>query len=70
MIGERISGLANSVVLHMKEYGYIIWGISDDDHSIVGTSFNPLSEKKGNEPLVNWLRHQITDNIDFEFEFK
>ena len=68
MIGERVSGLANSAVLHMKEYGYIIWGISDDDHSIVGTSFNPLSEKKGNEPLVNWLRHQITDNIDFEFE--
>lgn len=68
MIGERISGLANSAVLHHREHGYIIWGVDDENHSVVGTGFDPDSERKGNEPLIDWLRHQITDNTDFEFE--
>lgn len=68
MIGEKISGLANSAVLHMREHAYLIWGVSDEDHALVGTSFDPDIEKKGNEPLKNWLRHNITDNTDFEFE--
>lgn len=68
MIGEQISALANSAVLHMRDYAYLIWGVSDSDHQIVGTSFDPTSQKIGNEPLVNWIRHSVSDNIDFEFE--
>ncbi len=66
-IAERICGLANSAALHKRQYGYMVWGIKDDDHELVGTSFKPWAAKKGNEDLVNWLRRTLSDNADFEF---
>ena len=48
-IGEYISALANSAALEGKAHAYIAWGINDLSHEVVGTSFNPRKEKKGNE---------------------
>ncbi len=67
-IAERISGLANSAALHKHQYGYMVWGIRDTDHALVGTSFKPWQAKKGNEDLINWLRRTMSDNADFGFE--
>jgi predicted HTH transcriptional regulator len=50
-IGEYISALSNSACLHEKDPAYFIFGIDDADHSIRGTSFNPLIAKKGNQEL-------------------
>jgi len=66
-IAERISGLANSAALHKRQHGYMIWGVRDEDHALVGTSFKPWLAKKGNEDLVNWLRRTLSENADFEF---
>lgn len=66
-IAERICGLANSAALHGRQYGYMIWGVRDEDHELVGTSFKPWLAKKGNEDLLNWLRRTLSDNADFEF---
>lgn len=46
-IGEYLSALANSAVLSGKAFAYVLWGISDTDHSVVGTSFNPNSARIG-----------------------
>ncbi|WP_400237633.1 helix-turn-helix domain-containing protein [Methanomethylophilus alvi] len=67
-IAQRISGLANSAALHRHQYGYMIWGVRDSDHALVGTSFRPWLTKKGNEDLINWLRRTMSDNADFWFE--
>lgn len=40
-IGERISAIANSACLENKPCGYLIFGIDDETHQIVGTSFKP-----------------------------
>ena len=53
--GEYISALANSAALEGKAHAYIAWGIEDSSHKVVGTTFNPLSVKKGGEELENWL---------------
>jgi predicted HTH transcriptional regulator len=37
-IGEYISALANSAALHGKENGYLVWGIEDGTHRVLGTS--------------------------------
>jgi len=42
-----------------QPHGYLIWGVQDDTHAIVGTSFVPLATKKGNEPLENWLLARV-----------
>lgn len=66
-IARIVCGLANSAALNQKQYGYLVWGIRDSDLAIVGTSFDPQKEKKGNEYLHNWLRRVLSDNAEFTF---
>jgi ATP-dependent DNA helicase RecG len=66
-IGQYISALSNSAALEGKACGYVIWGIRDSDHQIVGTSFDPHSEKVGNEELENWLLRSLFPKIHFRF---
>ena len=63
-IGENISAIANSAALLRKHVGYIIWGIENENHAIVGTDFLPKKTKKGNEELENWLLRNLNPRID------
>ena len=66
-IGEYISAMANSAALEGKAHAYVVWGVRDADHEIVGTRFNPQKAKKGNEELENWLLRLLTPKIEFTF---
>lgn len=69
-IGQHISALSNAAALHYKEAGFIVWGIEDSTHDVVGTTFRPRQKKVGNEELENWLLRLLTPRIDFSiFEF-
>lgn len=37
MIGQDISALANSAALYDKQTAYMIWGVDDNSHEIIGT---------------------------------
>lgn len=67
MIGQDISALANGAALHEKSCAYMLWGIHDQTHEIVGTDYNLQTLKKGNQELENWLRSLLSKNADFEF---
>lgn len=67
MIGERLSALSNSAALEGKTSAYLVWGIEDGSHTAVGTTFEPESQKIGNEALENWLLRSLTPKIDFTF---
>ena len=67
MIGEYISALSNSAALNGKTNGYIIWGVDDNTHEILGTTFTPSSAKKGGEALENWILRLLEPKIDFKF---
>jgi ATP-dependent DNA helicase RecG len=64
-IGECLSALANSAALLGKECAYLVWGVEDRTHRIVGTTFRPRQTKKGNEELENWLSHSLAPRTDF-----
>ncbi|MBS3734767.1 MAG: putative DNA binding domain-containing protein [Phycisphaerae bacterium] len=66
-IGEYISALANSAALCGKANAYVVWGIRNADHAVVGTTFRPTQEKKGNEELENWLVRLLNPRIHFRF---
>ena len=66
-IGEYISALSNSAVLNDKPYGYLVWGVQDRPHKIVGTDFRPEIAKQNNEPLENWLLRLLEPKIQFAF---
>lgn len=70
-IGKRISALSNSANLHNKKNAYLVFGIQDITHDIVGTAFLPSNEKIGNDQLEFWLSQHINPRIDFRIhEFK
>ncbi len=64
-IGKRISALSNSANLHDKKCAYIVFGIEDFSHSIIGTNFFPNKEKVGNDHLEFWLSKHLNPRIDF-----
>ena len=66
-IGEYLSALANSAALCGKANAYLVWGIDDDTHAIVGTSFSPANAKVGGEELENWLLRLLAPKIHFRF---
>ena len=67
-IGEYLSALSNSAALHGKIHAYVLWGVANQTHEIVGTTFRPSTEKKGNEDLESWLLHLLNPRIDFRFQ--
>ena len=66
-IGESVSALANGAALNDKASAYMVWGIEDQTHDVVGTTFSPHTEKRGNEPLENWLSKLLNPRIDLRF---
>ena len=70
-IGKRISALSNSSSLHEKKCAYMIFGVEDAGHRIVGTNFFPSREKIGNDQLEFWLSQHLNPRIDFTvYEFR
>lgn len=69
-IGETLSALSNGACLHNQSYGYLIFGIDDKTHKIIGTNFKAKTYKKGNEELELWLTNRLNPRIDFtSYEF-
>ena len=66
-IGEYLSALANAAALNGKANAYMVWGIEDQTHNLVGTDFLPSAAKKGNEPLESWLLRLLKPKIHFTF---
>lgn len=67
MIGEYISALSNSAALCERPKAYLVWGVQDDTHQIIGTEFQYRKMKKGNEELEAWLSHMLAPRINFRF---
>lgn len=69
-IGERISAIANSACLQGQSFGYLVFGVEDITHSILGTKFKAKGHKKGSEDLEHWLATRLNPRIDFStYEF-
>ena len=66
-LGEYLSALANSACLVGRSAGYLVFGIDDETHEVVGTLFDPYSAKaKGNQDLLPWLGAGLHPNTGFE----
>ncbi len=67
MIGELISAIANSARLEDRDFGYVLWGVRDGDHAVIGTNFEPATAKRQNQPLDMWLAQMLAPNVAFSF---
>jgi len=69
LLGEYLSALSNGACLAAKPRGYLVFGIRDKTHEVVGTSFDPHKTKaKGNQDLLLWLASGLQPNVGFEVD--
>ena len=66
-LGEYISALSNAAAFHHKQYAYFVWGVNDETHDIVGTTFNQYCDFN-KEPYQNYLARNLYPSINFSFE--
>jgi predicted HTH transcriptional regulator len=66
-LGQYISALANAAALTKKSASYLVWGVDDATHAIVGTTVSPRSTKIGNQELESWLLQLLTPKLEFWF---
>lgn len=68
MIGKRCSALANAARVDGRDMAYMLWGIADQTHAVIGTTFHPDTHKVGdNELLPLWLANSLAPSIAFSF---
>lgn len=66
-IGRIISGLANSAMLEKERKAYLVWGVEDKTHEVVGTTVRLADHKKGNENFIHWLSTHLDPKIHLEY---
>lgn len=66
-IGEYISALSNSAALLGKICAWLVWGVDNDSHEVIGTTFKPASTKMGGTELESWLLQMLSPKINFRF---
>lgn len=66
-IGEYLSALANSAALLGKANAYLVWGVDNKTHDVIGTTFHPGEAKVGAEGLENWLLRLLSPKISIHF---
>ena len=66
-IGEYISALSNSAAVLGKKQGYLVWGIDNDNHEVLGTNID-YNKDINNEPYQRYLARNLSPSIVFSFE--
>lgn len=67
MIGKDISALANSAAYRGKDRAYVVWGVNNETHEILGTNYDRFSKIINNQEIESWLRTMLSQNADFDF---
>ena len=65
-LGQYISAISNVACINHQLFGYLIFGIDDPTHKVVGTSFRFKNKKEGNEELELWIRRLLNPSIKFQ----
>lgn len=68
LIGKLCSALSNGARIEGRDFGYLLWGINDKTHQIIGTNFDPNTKKIGNQELQIWLAQYLKPSVAFNFK--
>ena len=67
MIGTLISALSNVACIWGEPHGYMLWGIENGTHNVVGTSFEPKTATVNAQLLELWLAKALSPSPAFKF---
>lgn len=66
-IARYVSALSNSAALCGKPTAYLLWGVDDSTHEIVGAPFSYRGLRKGGEELEAWLARMVNPKLNLAF---
>ena len=66
-MGEYISALSHSAAFLGKKQGYLVWGIDNDNHEVLGINID-YNKDINNEPYQHYLTRNLSPSIVFSFE--
>ncbi len=61
------SALANGARISDQPFGYMVWGVEDASHRVIGSTFEPTTTRKGNETLEFWLAKHLAPSPTLRF---
>jgi predicted HTH transcriptional regulator len=64
-IGKRISALSNAANLYDEKMAYLVFGIEDETHNIVGTMYSPSIVKENGQVVQFWLAQRLDPKVDY-----
>jgi ATP-dependent DNA helicase RecG len=67
-VGRYVSALANAAMLHNVDHAYLVFGVEDETHRVVGTTVRIKAETQGSEPFEVWLAKLLHPGIHVEIE--
>jgi len=67
LIGKLCSALSNSARIEHQNCAFVLWGVNNDNHSVVGTTFDPDKQTVGNDVFQLWLANRLSPSIAFTF---
>lgn len=67
-VGRYVSSLANSAMFEGKDAAYLVFGVRDQTHEIVGTSVDLLGETVGAESFILWLNKYTEPRLNIKIE--
>jgi ATP-dependent DNA helicase RecG len=59
-LAENLSGVANAACIAHEAFGYVIYGVRNDDISLAGTVVDLEQAKVGNQALMLWLSKMLS----------
>lgn len=62
--GKYVSGLANAAMFNQEQYAYMVWGVADGTHEVVGTTVRLATETVGAESFLLWLNKYVRPKIN------
>ena len=68
LIGRLISAISNAARIAGQDFGYVVWGVRDHSHAVVGTRFEPAATKQRQQPLEFWLSQMLRPGVAFSFQ--
>ena len=67
MVGKNVSAIMNYLALTDIARGYIVWGIDDKTHEVIGTNFTPETKKCENMEFLFWLTRMVAPHPNLSF---
>lgn len=65
-LGQYISAISNAACIAHEACGYFVFGVVDETHEVIGTTYKFKNRKEENQELELWIRRLLHPSVNFQ----